>query len=138
MTDAALAEPRFSTLVLGAFALPALALSAVGLYGVLAYMAARRQGEVGLRMALGADRGAVLRLFVGEGLLMAGAGTMVGIAASFVATRVLAALLYGVGPLDPLTFTAVPLTLLAIAVLASYLPARRAAAVSPLVALREE
>lgn len=138
VTAAALAEPRFSTLLLGAFALLALALSAVGLYGVLAFMAARRTQEVGIRMALGADRVSVLRLFVWEGLVMAGMGLAVGITGAVALTRLLAAQLYGVTPLDPPTFVAVPLCLLAVAALASYLPARRAAALSPLVALREE
>jgi putative ABC transport system permease protein len=138
VTASALAEPRFSTTLLGAFALLALALSAVGLYGVLAFMAVRRTQEVGIRMALGADRLSVLCLFVWEGLLMAGAGLGVGIVGSLALTRTLASQLYGVAPLDPPTFVAVPLCLLGIAALACYLPARRAAALNPLVALREE
>ncbi len=138
VTASALAEPRFSTLLLGIFAALALLLAAVGLYGVLAFFVARRTREIGIRMALGADRASVLRFVLTEGLVVAGVGVLVGVAGSLAVTRLLSEQLYGVTPLDPATFTVVPLVLLGVAALASYLPARRAAAVSPLVALREE
>lgn len=138
VTDQALAEPRFSAFLFGIFGALALLLAAVGLYGVLAYFVARRTREIGIRMAVGADRLSVSRLVLAEGLLVAGSGIAAGVVASLAATRLLTGQLYGVKPADPATFTAVTLLLLAVAALASYLPARRAAAVSPVRALRRE
>jgi putative ABC transport system permease protein len=133
-----LATRRVYMRLLALFAALALALAAVGIYGVLSYAVARRTGEVGLRMALGATRADVLRLVVGEGLKLTGAGIILGLVAAVGLTRVLVALLFEVSPTDPLTFAAVACLLAAVAVLASYLPAHRATRVDPLVALRYE
>ncbi|MBV9772849.1 MAG: ABC transporter permease [Gemmatimonadetes bacterium] len=122
----------------GTFALLAILLAAVGVYGVMAYVVSQRTHEIGIRMALGAERGDVLRLVVGRGLAVAAAGVGVGLLGAFGASRAMRSILYGVTPDDPATFLGVPLFLLGIALLASYLPARRAARVDPMVALRSE
>ena len=132
------AQPRFLTLLFGLFAALALALAAVGLYGLVSYFASQRTHEIGIRMALGAEERDVLRLVVGQGFKLTILGVAVGIAGSFALTRFLSSLLYGVKPTDPLTFIAVSLTLCAVALTASYIPARRAASVDPMVALRYE
>jgi predicted permease len=132
---AALAQPRFTALLLTTFALLALLLAAIGLYGVISFMAARRTNEMGVRLALGARRSDIVRIVMGEGIVLAAVGVLVGIAASAVLTRLLEAQLFGVARLDAATFLAVPTLLLLVAGLASYLPARRAAAVSPVAAL---
>jgi ABC-type antimicrobial peptide transport system permease subunit len=116
----------------------ALALAAVGLGGVVACAVAERTREIGVRMALGARRGNVLSLIVGEALLMVGAGILVGIPAALALSRFLASALYGIGAADPLTYVAIPVVLLAASLLAAYLPARRAMGVDPVVALRQE
>jgi putative ABC transport system permease protein len=131
-----LAERRERATVLGAFAALALLIAVVGIYGVLSYAVARRTHEIGLRMALGAERGDVLRLVVGAGLRMAAVGMTVGLAGALFVTRVLKTFLYGVEPSDRITYCVVCATLGAAAILASYLPARRAAAVDPVIALR--
>jgi putative ABC transport system permease protein len=136
VTAAALAQPRFLTVLLGVFGSLALLLAAIGLYGVISYMAARRTHEIGLRMALGAARGTVIRMVLSEGLLLATAGVACGVTASIWLTRFLAGQLYGVRPLDPLVFASVPLLLIVIASAAAFVPAVRAARTSPLVALR--
>jgi putative ABC transport system permease protein len=133
-----IADTRFETVLLGIFGALALLLTCVGLYGVISYTVVQQTREMGIRLALGADRNAILRMIVGNGLLLSGVGIMIGLAASFVLTRLIAALLYGVGPSDPLTFAAIPVALIAMATLASYIPARRAANVDPVVALRYE
>jgi ABC-type antimicrobial peptide transport system permease subunit len=116
----------------------ALTLGAVGLYGVISYIVSLRTQEIGIRMALGADAGDVARRVVRQGLAVAGIGAALGIVAAFAATRLMASLLFGVSPTDPLTFAGVSGALMATAALASWLPARRAAGVDPLVALRHE
>ncbi len=132
------ATPRFQTLLLAIFAGVGLALTAVGLYGVMAYGVAQRTREFGIRLALGARPGEVLALVLRGGLALIVSGLAAGIVAGAFATRLLSSALYGVGPLDPVTFAAVAALLLSVAMLASYLPARRATRVDPIAALRAE
>jgi len=124
--------------LLGLFALVALALSAQGIYGVLVLSVAQRTREIGIRMALGADRVRLVRMVVGGGLRMALLGVALGLAGALVATRVLASLVYGVSTTDPLTLAATAALLLGAAALASWVPAMRAARVDPAVSLRAE
>jgi putative ABC transport system permease protein len=135
---AALAEPRFTTLVLSAFAGLALLLAAVGLYGVVSFVAARRTREIGVRVALGAGAADVRWLVVRDGLATSGAGVIVGLVVSGAATSALASQLYGVSRLDPAAIAAAPIVLLVVTALASYLPARRAARLNPVTALRND
>ncbi len=133
-----LARRRFSMMLLGAFAALALLLASIGLFGVSSYVVGQRTHEIGIRMALGARRFDILRLILsGAGKLTLG-GVLLGIVAALLLTRLMASLLYGIGPSDPLTFIVVPIILICVAMLASYLPARRAAKVDPMVALRYE
>jgi putative ABC transport system permease protein len=132
------ANRRFVTLLLGVFAAVALMLAAIGIYGVLAYTTAQRTQEIGIRMALGANRGTVLRMVLGGGMKLTGAGLAVGLVGAFVLTQVLSGLLFGVGARDPLTFIVVPLALGFVALIASWIPARRAVRVEPVIALRGE
>jgi putative ABC transport system permease protein len=133
-----LAQPRFNMLLLGSFAALALVLAAIGIYGVIAYSVAERTREIGIRMALGAQRGAVLRMVLGQSMLIIGVGLTIGICGAFVLTKWMSSLLYGVGAHD-LSIHGVVLILLAGAgLIASYIPARRAMAVDPMVALRYE
>jgi putative ABC transport system permease protein len=128
------------TLALGIGAKTAmfLALSAIGLYGVLAYMVSRRTQEIGVRMALGAQAANVLRMVLREGVLAAAAGLGLGLAGALILARLMSTLLFGVKADDPITFSAVGLMMAAVAVLASYVPARRASRVDPMAALRYE
>jgi len=135
---ATLAARRFSMDLLGVFAALALVLASVGIYGVISYLVGQKTREIGLRVALGARRGDVLGLVLGSGVRMALAGVLVGLVAALSLTRLLASLLYGVSATDPLTFGGVALILTAVALLASYLPARRALRVDPMEALRLE
>ena len=135
---ASLATPRLTGFLMGTFAAIALTLAAVGIYGVLSYLVARRTHEIGIRLAVGADRSQVLALVLKQGLTLAGAGIAVGMIAAFVLTRLMQSLLYQVGPSDPITFSVVTVALIVVSLLASALPAYRATRVSPLIALRTE
>jgi putative ABC transport system permease protein len=133
-----MADRRYPMLLLSGFAVLALVLAVVGLYGLLSYVVSRRSREIGVRMALGADRSAVLRMVLRDGVRLTLAGIVIGAAGGVLAARALGRLLYGVGPTDPLTFVAVAGLLAVVALVASYLPARRATRVDPVVALRTE
>jgi ABC-type antimicrobial peptide transport system permease subunit len=135
--DSSRAQPRFTMLVLGIFSATALALAVIGIYGVLAYSVAQRRQELGIRLALGAERGDILRLVVRQGLILAIAGIAIGLIAALLLTRLISGMLYKVGALDLTTFALAPLIFLFIALLASYLPAQRATKVDPMEALRE-
>jgi predicted lysophospholipase L1 biosynthesis ABC-type transport system permease subunit len=137
LISGSVAEPRFRTAALGLFAAVALALAAIGVYGVLAYAVASRSREIGIRIALGARRNAVIGMVVGRGLLLAAAGLALGLVGAVAATRLLRTVLFGVGPLDGVAFTAAPITLALVALLASWIPARRAARVDPAIMLRD-
>jgi putative ABC transport system permease protein len=132
------AEPRAKTTLLGVFAVLALVLAAMGIYGITAFFVAQRTDEIGVRMALGANRNHVLLMIVRQGLVLALVGIAIGLAGAFAVTRVLSSLLFGVAPDDPAVFAGVTLFLLAVAAAASFMPARRATFVDPLVALRFE
>lgn len=131
-------RPRFFTLLLGAFAGLAMVLAALGVYGVIAYSVSRRTYEIGIRMALGARAGNVLRMAIAQGLAPAVTGLVIGLAAAFLLAGLLSSLLYGVGAADPATFAGVAVLLVLVALLAGWLPARRAARVNPASALRQE
>jgi putative ABC transport system permease protein len=135
---ASVSEPRFRTWLLGLFALLALVLSTIGIYGVMSYSVNQRTQEIGIRVAMGAQPAQVFGLVTGEGLRLALVGVALGLAASIALTRVLRSFLYQVSALDPMTFVCVSLMLIGVAIFASYLPARRATKVDPLVALHYE
>ena len=135
---ASLAMRRFSMALLGTFAVLALVMSSVGIYGVIAWLAGRRTHEIGIRVALGAERRQVLRMVLGEGAKLALVGVAIGVVAAFGLTRLMANMLFGVSTHDPLSFVAVAALLIAVALAACYVPARRAARVDPTVALRYE
>jgi len=133
-----LSQARFSMMLLGIFAGLALVLSAVGIYGVMAYVVAKRTREMGIRLAMGAQTGDLLRLVMRQGGRLAGVGVALGIAAAFGMMRLMSSMLYGVSAEDPLTFAGVAIFLMAVALAACYLPARRATRVDPMIALRYE
>jgi putative ABC transport system permease protein len=136
--SASIAQPRFQAVVLVVFGLATLALAAVGLYGILSYTVSQRRREIGVRTALGATRGDIARLVVGQGLVLASAGILLGLAAAAVASRFLTSLLFGITTTDAVTWVLVPAVLLAVAAAAAFVPARRAALVDPVDALRAE
>jgi putative ABC transport system permease protein len=133
-----LARPRFNTLLLSIFAGTALVLTAIGIYGVLAYSVAQRTSEIGIRIALGAGKSSIFRLIVGQAMTLVGISLVLGLAGAFAATRLLSSLLFGVGASDPGTFIGIVLLVSAVAFIAAWVPARRATRVDPIVALRAE
>ncbi len=133
-----LAQRRLSTLLLGIFASIALVLATVGLYGVMYYAVAQRTREIGIRMAIGAVQLNVLRMILNQGMLLIMVGLLVGLTGAFALTRLMSSLLFGVTATDPFTFFAVSVILIACALAASLIPARRATLVDPIVALRYE
>jgi putative ABC transport system permease protein len=134
----AIARPRFNMLLIAILAGVALVLAAVGIYGVISYSVTQRTHEIGIRMALGANARDVLKLVVGQGMLLAGVGLVLGLLAAFAVTRIMSSLLFAVSATDPLTYFGLAVILGAIAFLACYVPARRATKVNPVNALRAE
>ena len=134
---AALAQPRFVTFLLALFAATALTLAAIGIYGTVSLLVSERTQEMGIRLALGADRPTILKLVLGQGMILTAIGLSAGLAGAVILTRTLSGLVYGVGTLDPFTFIAVPVMLALVALLACVIPARRAASVDPITTLRQ-
>ncbi|HUO33065.1 MAG TPA: FtsX-like permease family protein, partial [Bryobacteraceae bacterium] len=132
------AAPRFRTLLIGIFAAIAVCLAMAGVYGVMAFSVGQRANEIGVRMALGASTGDVLRLILLQGMLLTGMGLAVGLIAAIAATRLLTSMLFEVQASDPLTYVGVAALLAAVSLAASYIPARRAARVDPMTALRQD
>ena len=133
-----LARPRFILTLLGAFAVVAFLLAVIGIYGLISYSVSQRTRELGIRMALGAQHSNILKLIVGQGSVLAAVGIALGLAASLAFTRLIRSLLFGVRATDPVTFIGATLILIVVAALASYVPARRATRVDPMIALRTE
>jgi ABC-type antimicrobial peptide transport system permease subunit len=131
-------QQNFNMLLLTIFGAIALVLAAIGIYGLMSYSVEQGTRDIGVRLALGAERGTILRMVVGRGMLLAGIGLAAGLAAAFAASRLLARMLYGVKPGDPATYALVAAVLGGIALVACYLPARRATRVDPIIALRAE
>lgn len=133
-----LARRRFSMLMLGLFAALALLLATVGIYGVMSYLVAQNVREIGIRMALGSTRRGILGLVLRQGMRLTLAGVGIGLLGAFAITRLMSSLLFGVGAMDPLTFGAIATLLSAVALMATYVPAQRAARVDPMISLRCE
>jgi len=138
LIEASVAQPRFRTFLLGLFAAMALVLAAIGIFGVISHSVSQRTREIGIRVALGAQSKDVLKQVLQEGARLAAVGLALGLAGSLAATRLIATLLFGVKPADPLTFAVVAVILTSVTLAASYIPARRATRVDPTVALRYE
>jgi putative ABC transport system permease protein len=138
VVDASMASDRFNTVLFGAFAALALLLAAVGIYGVMSFVVGQRTQEIGLRMALGAGRSRILGDILRDGMTTALVGTVVGSAGAWSVGRLMRGMVYGVGVVDPITFLLATLTLLTAAFVASFMPARCAASVDPMIALRQE
>jgi ABC-type antimicrobial peptide transport system permease subunit len=138
LVGASLTLRRFSLVLFSVFAAVSLVLAAIGIYGVISCSVTERRQEIGIRLALGAQPGDVLRLVVGEGMKMAGAGVALGLIASVALTRLMTGLLFGISATDPLTLAMIALLLVIVAMLACYIPARRATTVDPMIALRYE
>jgi putative ABC transport system permease protein len=138
LIDASVAQPRFRTFLLGLFAVMALVLAATGIFGVISYSVSRRTNEIGIRVALGASRGSILRMVLGETLALTFVGLAFGVPSALAASRLVGHMLFGVSASDPATFVAVAFGLAAVAIVAGYIPARRAMLVDPMVALRYE
>src|SRR6185295_13597052 len=136
--DQSLARTSFTLVMLAIAASMALLLGVVGIYGMISYAVSQRRREIGIRAALGAQQGELKGMFVRHALVLAGIGVVIGLGAAAGLTRLMSTLLYGITPLDPVTYAAVPVILLISTVLASYLPARRAASVDPAEALKSE
>jgi putative ABC transport system permease protein len=136
--DGSIAGPRFEATLLGLFAGLALLLTTIGLYGAISYAVAQRTREIGIRVALGAQRTSISRMVIRQAVVIVLSGLAVGLLASFAAVRLIRSSLYGITATDPVTFLVVPGLLLAVALLASYMPTRRAMRVDPVVALRHE
>jgi ABC-type antimicrobial peptide transport system permease subunit len=136
--DDSLARRRFTMLLLGAFAGLALALATIGIYGVIAYLVSQGTREIGIRLALGATRRNILTLVVRHGMLLVLAGVALGLAGAYAFAHMMQSLLFEIGTTDALTFTTIPLLLSVVALLASYIPARRAAHIDPMISLRCE
>jgi putative ABC transport system permease protein len=137
LMDGSRAQPRFTMLLLSVFSATALLLAVIGIYGVLAYSVAQRRQELGIRLALGAERAHIVRLVVGQGMVLAIVGIAIGLLAAFVLSQFMSSQLYKVGTHDLTAFVAAPLVFLCVALIASYLPARRATRVDPTEALRQ-
>jgi ABC-type antimicrobial peptide transport system permease subunit len=138
ISEEAMARTSFTLVMLIIAGSMALALGLLGIYGVISYAVSQRTREIGIRLALGAQRSSLRWMFVRSALALTGAGIAIGLAAAAVLTQLMKTLLFGIRPLDPVTFVAVPLTLVIAAILASYLPTARAAAVNPVDALKAE